>query len=149
MHLVRHIKLCPPAYLFSPVLAEQMLAWMQREHGRLPAPYNQADADALIALAQKLAAASGSQSVQLDEAILRRLSWTASGDLSPMAAVFGGIVGQEAVKAISGKFHPIDQFLYFDAVEALPAEALPAQEIAPQVRPVFTLMKCSSLGLVL
>lgn len=31
-----------------------------------------------------------------------------------MCAMFGGIVGQEVVKAISGKFGPISQWLYCD-----------------------------------
>ena len=30
-------------------------------------------------------------------------------ELSPMAATFGGLVGQEVVKAASGKFHPLFQ----------------------------------------
>ena len=85
-----------------------------------------------MAAAHKIASAGG-QDQQLDEAVLRRLAWTASGDLSPMAAIFGGIVGQETVKAVTGKFTPIEQFLYFDAVEALPPEALPSSQVAPQV----------------
>ena len=65
--------------------------------------------------------------------MIQQLAYTAAGDLSPMAALFGGVVGQEALKAASGKFHPLNQWLYFDAVEALPEEALPAEEFAPQV----------------
>ena len=93
-----------------------------------------ADAGKLVAIAKRIVEAGGKQAVQLDEDVLNKLSWTASGDLSPMAAIFGGIVGQETVKAITGKFHPIEQFLYFDAVEALPAEPLSAKEVAGQVR---------------
>ena len=51
-----------------------------------------------------------------------------------MAAIFGGIVGQETMKAISGKFHPIHQFLYFDAVEALPASPPSPSELSGKVR---------------
>ena len=40
--------------------------------------------------------------------------------MSPLCAFFGGIVGQEVMKAASGKFCPIQQWLYFDAEEALP-----------------------------
>lgn len=109
------------------------MVWLQAEHGRLPAPYSKADADKLLALAKKLAAAAKAP-VELDEDIVRKLAWTAAGDLSPMAAIFGGIVGQEAVKALTGKFHPIEQFLYFDAVEALPSEPLSEQDAAPQVQ---------------
>ena len=42
----------------------------------------------------------------------------------------------QVMKAVSGKFHPIFQWFYFDAVEALP-EGLPLSpaEVAPQVQP--------------
>ncbi len=45
-----------------------------------------------------------------------------------MGAIFGGIVGQEVVKAATGKFHPIVQGFYFDALECLPAEPPAAGE---------------------
>jgi ubiquitin-activating enzyme E1 len=38
----------------------------------------------------------------------------------------GGVVAQEVLKACSGKFTPIHQWLYFDAVEALPTDLTPA-----------------------
>jgi ubiquitin-activating enzyme E1 len=46
----------------------------------------------------------------LTEGVLRTLAHCASGELNPMAAMFGGIVGQEVVKAVSGKFHPLHQW---------------------------------------
>ncbi|KAK9812201.1 hypothetical protein WJX73_003893 [Symbiochloris irregularis] len=111
-------------------LGFQALDAFQAEHKRLPKPYDAADADAVVAAAQKLNAKAGQGAEQLDEALLKKLAWTAAGELSPMAAVFGGIVGQETVKAITGKFTPIHHFLYFDAVEALPADPLPAAQVA-------------------
>jgi len=41
------------------------------------------------------------------------------------------VVGQEVLKACSGKFTPLKQWLYFDAVEALPDEPLTEAEVAP------------------
>ena len=82
--------------------------------------------------------AAAKQEAAIDEDILRLLAFGASADLNPMAAMFGGVVGQEVVKAASGKFHPLFQWLYFDAVEALPPlEKLTAEECAPQVWPVL------------
>ncbi|KAI3839766.1 hypothetical protein MKW98_010071 [Papaver atlanticum] len=49
-----------------------------------------------------------------------------------MAAMFGGIVGQEVMKACSGKFHPLYQFFYFDSLESLPTEPLDASDLKPQ-----------------
>lgn len=52
---------------------------------------------------------------------------------SPMAAMFGGIVGQEVLKACTGKFQPLFQFFYFDSCESLPTNfPLPSEEYAPR-----------------
>ena len=48
-----------------------------------------------------------------------------------MAAIFGGIVGQEVVKGCTAKFHPICQGFYLDSFECLPAEPLSASECSP------------------
>lgn len=66
---------------------------VQAEHGRLPAPASEADASAVIAAAHKLSMAAGN--VSLDEHTLKLLAFSATGDLNPMAAMFGGIIGQE------------------------------------------------------
>lgn len=39
-----------------------------------------------------------------------------------MNAAIGGVVAQEVMKACSGKFHPIVQWMYLDAVECLPKD---------------------------
>lgn len=41
--------------------------------------------------------------------MLRKLALTARASINPMAAMFGGVVGQEVVKAASSKFHPLFQ----------------------------------------
>jgi ThiF family len=40
---------------------------------------------------------------------------------NPLCAFQGGVVAQEAVKAITGKFSPIGQLFYWDALEVAPA----------------------------
>lgn len=52
----------------------------------------------------------------------------ASGELNPMAAMFGGFVGQEVVKAVSGKFTPLFQWFHFDSIESLPDDILAEEE---------------------
>lgn len=98
----------------------------------MPRPHNAEDAAGLIKLAEKVNERQSSK-VELDHKVIEQLAYTAEGDLSPMAALFGGIVGQEALKAASGKFHPLNQWFYFDAIEALPEEVLTEEEFAPQV----------------
>ncbi|KAK4774571.1 hypothetical protein SAY86_009506 [Trapa natans] len=52
--------------------------------------------------------------------------------INPMAAMFGGIVGQEVVKACSGKYHPLFQFSYFDSMDSLPTESSRSSDYRPQ-----------------
>ena len=57
---------------------------------------------------------------KVDAKVFTQFAMTCQGNVSPMASVFGGIVGQEVLKACSGKFTPIQQFLYLDSLESLP-----------------------------
>lgn len=107
---------------------------MQEEHLRLPRPYNIQDAEEVIQIAERINKDS-KFCTELDTDIIEKLSYTSRGDLSPMAALFGGVVGQEALKAISGKFHPLFQFLYFDSTESLPADSPREEDCQPTVRP--------------
>ena len=52
-----------------------------------------------------------SQVEELDTALLRCLSYTSSGCLAPLCAALGGIVAQEALKALTGKFMPLSQWV--------------------------------------
>ncbi|KAI1003152.1 Ubiquitin-activating enzyme E1 1 [Podosphaera aphanis] len=84
----------------------------------LPKPMDEEDATFIIE-SSKSFAAQNKIDVQIDEKLLRELSFQAQGDLSPMAAMFGGLAAQEVLKAVSGKFTPINQWLYFDSLESL------------------------------
>ena len=59
---------------------------------------------------------------ELDENLFKEFAYQATGDICPMQSVIGGIVAQEVMKACSGKFNPIFQWLYFDALECLPED---------------------------
>ncbi len=71
---------------------------------------------------------------------MRKFSYVARGDLCPMQAVIGGFCAQEVMKACSGKFHPLNQWLYFDALECLPEDGsvVPEEKCHP-VSPVAVL----------
>lgn len=57
---------------------------------------------------------------EIDEDLLRTFAHVCRGVLSPIDAIIGGVVAQEITKACTGKYTPIVQWLYFDAVECLP-----------------------------
>ena len=89
------------------------------KYSELPRPHNDADAAEILKYAQDQAN-KGEETVELDEKLIKELSYQARGDLAPMAAFFGGLAAQEVLKSVSGKFSPIKQFLYFDSLESLP-----------------------------
>lgn len=105
-------------------VAFQALDRFRGAAGRLPGSHNAADAAELVRLAGEVNAAlpEAARLGEVNADLVRSLAHVARGYLNPMAAVFGGIVGQEVVKAVSGKFHPVFQWLYFDAVECLPKD---------------------------
>ncbi|KAH0547766.1 E1 ubiquitin-activating protein [Glutinoglossum americanum] len=99
----------------------------QHHGGEYPRAHNDDDATEMLKYAQALADQQ-EEKVELEEKIIRELSYQARGDLSPMAAFFGGLAAQEVLKSISGKFHPIVQWLYFDSLESLPASVERSEE---------------------
>ena len=96
-----------------------MSQFQAENNGDLPNPRSESDASKVLAYARGAWTACAFDG-QPDVAVLKELSYQASGELAPMIAVTGGFVAQEVLKACSGKFHPLFQWLYFDALEALP-----------------------------
>ena len=47
----------------------------------------------------------------MDAAFLRNFSFVAQGCLSPLTSVVGGIVAQEGIIALTGKFSPLQQWV--------------------------------------
>ncbi|XP_045793864.1 ubiquitin-activating enzyme E1 1-like [Trifolium pratense] len=113
-------------------LAFQALDKFISELGRFPVPGVEDDAQKLITIASNMNDSSGDDKLDdINPKLLRQFAFGARAVLNPMAAMFGGIVGQEVVKACSGKFHPLFQFFYFDSVESLPSEPLDPDDFRP------------------
>ncbi|KAL8633806.1 hypothetical protein Q9189_000542 [Teloschistes chrysophthalmus] len=106
----------------------QALHAFKDKHGHLPRPHNDTDATQVLDLTKGLAG-EGEDKVEVGEKLIRELSYQAQGDLSPMAAFFGGLAAQEVLKSVSGKFHPIVQWLYFDSLESLPSSIKRSEEL--------------------
>lgn len=103
-----------------------------QSHGRLPRPMNEEDAIVVVASAKAFLEAE-KLDVEIDEKLIKELSYQAQGDLSPMAALFGGLTAQEVLKAVSGKFHPIKQWFYFDSLESLPTSTARTEELCKPI----------------
>lgn len=91
-------------------LAFQALDKFRAEMGRFPIAGLEEDAQKLIAIAANMNnSVVDGKLEEIDDKLLRNFAFGARAVLNPMAAMFGGLVGQEVVKACSGKFHPLVQ----------------------------------------
>lgn len=121
-------------------MAFRGLEAFEKDHGALPEPGNVAHAQEVF---QRTVAYNGAvpdddvsfklseKDLQDEEKLIQRLAMCSRGQVSPICALMGGIMGQEVLKACSGKFMPIRQWFYYDAVEALHDEPLSAQDVQP------------------
>lgn len=106
----------------------QALHGFVQTHGHLPKPMNEENATVLVESAKAFAQVQGLE-IEIDDKLLKELSYQAQGDLNPMAAFFGGLTAQEVLKAVSGKFHPVKQWMYFDSLESLPTSTKRSEEL--------------------
>ncbi|RUS73735.1 hypothetical protein EGW08_018496 [Elysia chlorotica] len=103
-------------------IAFQALHHFVKKNGRLPKPRNQADAEAFVGVFKEVNSNSKAKVEDFSEELLQEFAFSAMGNLCPVQAFIGGIAAQEVMKACSGKFSPLMQHLYFDALECLPKE---------------------------
>lgn len=96
------------------------------QNGRLPAPWSEKDAKTFLNMATIQNA-----DITVDEKLLTTFAKISAGEVCPVNAVIGGTIAQEVLKACSGKFTPIQQYLYFDAIECLPEAELTEDDCKP------------------
>ncbi|XP_041979038.1 ubiquitin-like modifier-activating enzyme 1 [Aricia agestis] len=97
----------------------------EKSEGRLPKPWSTSDADKFMSIVQSVVDSGElvkKDEFEINKELLETFCKISSGDLNPMNAAIGGVVAQEVMKACSGKFHPIVQWLYLDAIECLPKD---------------------------
>jgi len=87
--------------------------------GMLPRPKNEVDIEKFINIAKDLNSKIVAKVEEIDEKLLSTLASQATGDVCPMQAVIGSMAAQEVMKACSGKFMPLMQWMYFDSLESL------------------------------
>lgn len=98
----------------------------------------QEDASKLLSYAHEINKKS-QYNIELNDKLIKKLSYLARGDLSPMIAFIGGLTAQEVLKACSGKFHPIKQYLLFDSIECLPTNTVTETDAKPVCLLLFEL----------
>lgn len=103
------------------VLYEELQAF-RAAHGRFPRPDAISEASAVVdAVAKRVAGGENPLEFSADmRQNFFRLARAASTSLAPVTAFAGGVLGQEVLKAASGKFTPIHQFLHWSSVQSSP-----------------------------
>jgi ubiquitin-activating enzyme E1 len=115
-------------------LAVRALRQFRSAYGRLPSPGCLSDATTLYSTCLSLNASTAGfnvEGLEDHESLLRRVAMCARGVVSPVCGILGGVVGQEVLKACSGKFSPIQQWYYLDGEDALPDTPLSEEEVSP------------------
>jgi len=111
-------------------LGYKALDMFMDKYSALPEAGNQEMAKEVVEMAKSIDSDKILEGNEKSERILIHLASGSKAILSPMCAAIGGIVGQEVLKACSGKFSPIKGFLYFDADETLPDVLLAPEEVS-------------------
>lgn len=104
----------------------------QEQHSRLPNTGCLQDAEVLLKLTEEVNATLRNKA-PVNTELVRCLSRTARGSLPPLAAAVGGLASQEVLKAITGKFAPLQQWFYLDAIEVVrPLQSVSPEEFFPR-----------------
>uniref|UniRef100_A0A4X2L2J4 Ubiquitin-like modifier-activating enzyme 6 n=1 Tax=Vombatus ursinus TaxID=29139 RepID=A0A4X2L2J4_VOMUR len=102
-----------PLQIHAAMLA---LDQFQEKYNRKPNIGCRQDSEELFKLATSISAYL-QEKPEVNDDIVNWLSWTAQGFLAPLAAAVGGVASQEVLKAVTGKFSPLCQWLYIEAAD--------------------------------
>ncbi|VDK32810.1 unnamed protein product [Taenia asiatica] len=59
---------------------------------------------------------------EIDTDLLERICFTSRGQLPPLCSFFGGVAAQEVIKAVTCRFTPLNQWMYFGVDSLVPSE---------------------------
>ncbi|OMO84159.1 UBA/THIF-type NAD/FAD binding protein [Corchorus capsularis] len=96
--------------------AMRVIEQFEDVEGRNPGESSIADLPSVMKLKKELCETNSVNESQISDALLERLLIDTS-EFPPSCAIIGGILGQEVIKAISGKGDPLKNFFFFDAVD--------------------------------
>ncbi|XP_017468394.1 PREDICTED: ubiquitin-like modifier-activating enzyme 1 [Rhagoletis zephyria] len=92
--------------------------------GQPPRPWNEEDAQIFLQMCKSVNA-------DINDNVVLLFAKTCAGNTCPIDAAIGGFVAQEVLKACTGKFTPIYQWLYYDAIECIPTEGVEEADAQP------------------
>lgn len=96
-------------------LAMRVIEKFEEMNKRHPGETSRTDLPSILNLRKELCEEQAFSESQIPNGLLERL--LASKEHPPVCAIIGGILGQEAIKAISGKGDPLKNFFFYDAMD--------------------------------
>ncbi|XP_054804466.1 SUMO-activating enzyme subunit 1A-like isoform X2 [Prosopis cineraria] len=96
--------------------AMRVIEKFEEAEGRSPGEVSIADLSGVLQLKKELCTAQSVNESHVPDSLLERLVANTT-EFPPVCAIIGGILGQEVIKAISGKGDPLKNFFFFDAVD--------------------------------
>ncbi|EPS70608.1 hypothetical protein M569_04151, partial [Genlisea aurea] len=97
-------------------LAMRVIEEFEEREDRSPGETSAADMPIIQKLRHELCSAHLANESQIPDSLLGRLV-ECGREFPPVCAIVGGILGQEVIKAISGKGNPLKNFFFFDAMD--------------------------------
>nr|AEG76896.1 putative SUMO-activating enzyme 1A transcript 2 [Linum usitatissimum] len=96
--------------------AMRVIERFEEANNRNPGNLSSEDVPAVLQFKRQLCEAQSVSEALVPDTLLERLVM-GSIEFPPVCAIVGGILGQEVIKAISGKGDPLKNFFYFDVVD--------------------------------
>jgi ubiquitin-like 1-activating enzyme E1 A len=96
--------------------AMRVIERFEEAEERNPGDVSIVDLPGVLKLKKELCEANSVSESHVPDALLERLI-TGTREFPPVCAIIGGILGQEVIKAISGKGEPLKNFFFFDAMD--------------------------------
>ena len=106
-------------------------AFKLKHNGSSPRPWNEEDANEFVQLAENIRSQLPNIAEEINVETIKTFAKQGSGQNISVNTVIGGTCAQEDLKAVSGKFTPIKQFLNFDAFEAIPDDGVTEEDASP------------------
>ncbi|KAL2539628.1 SUMO-activating enzyme subunit 1B-2 [Abeliophyllum distichum] len=106
-----------PRGLSKLYLVLRVIEQFEEIQGRTPGEISTADFLNVQKLRKELCQIHFMNESEIPDSFLQRLLAGGARESSPVCAIIGGILGQEVIKAISGKGDPLKNFFLFDAMD--------------------------------
>ncbi|MCO5569322.1 hypothetical protein L7F22_023034 [Adiantum nelumboides] len=114
--------------------AMRIVEGFEQSNLRAPGQVAFEDLTAILDTRKRYCESQGVPETSVPEKLLHRLLQTGERELPPVCAIIGGILGQEVLKALSGKGEPLKNFFFFDPSDGKGIiEEIPRADIIPIV----------------